>query len=186
MFPGLLFPFPLAFPAQIAWADLTPGSVPTHPGGGTRSMTEDSWDWGGTLWITQLWIDSCSQGDVVYLKAVSWEEPAALPSLIFSLSGWHKSHHYWCSFYLVDLEKIKTFVLSPSVYIVKSCRVWNFSLMRQMAPCVLPFVYYILTPGSFICIYGEMLFFSVSVLNPDPFLKISIYPLRNMTGEVFP
>lgn len=159
MFLGLLFPFPLAFPTQIAWADLTPGSIPTHPGGGTHSL----YDRGRTAGIGDPMdcsvVDSCSQGNIVYLKAVSWKEPAALPTMIFSLSGWHKSHHYWCSFYLLDLEKIKTFLLSPSVYVLQSCRVWNFSLMRPSA----------LTPGSFICIYGEMLFFSVSVLNPNPF-----------------
>lgn len=57
--------------------------------------------------------------------------------------------------------------------------------MKQMACSVLHFVYYILTPGSFIGIYGEMLFFLVSVHNPDSFFKISIYPLRNMSGKFF-
>lgn len=54
-----------------------------------------------------------------------------------------------------------------------------------MALSVLPFVYYTSTPGSFISIYSEMLFFPVSDQNPDSFLKLSIYWLKNMTGEVF-
>lgn len=57
--------------------------------------------------------------------------------------------------------------------------------MKQMAHSVLPFVYSILTPGSFICIYGEMLFFPLSVQNPNSFFKISIYPLRNISGGAF-
>lgn len=55
--------------------------------------------------------------------------------------------------------------------------------MKQMAHSVLPLVYDILTPGSFICIYGEIVFFPVTDQNPDSFLKISVYPLKNLTGE---
>ena len=63
--------------------------------------------------ITQLWTDSSSQLNILHLKVTSWEEPAALVRLIFSFSGWHKPHHYWCSFYL---QTLKT---------------WNFSLITQ-------------------------------------------------------
>lgn len=63
--------------------------------------------------IIQLRSDSCSQGNILYLKVMSWEEPAPLARLIFSLSGWHKPHHYGCSFYLLDLENPKLISHQP-------------------------------------------------------------------------
>lgn len=63
--------------------------------------------------ITRLWIDSCSQCNMLYLKVLRWEEPAALARLNFSLSGWHKPHHYCCGFYLLDLENLKLFSYHP-------------------------------------------------------------------------
>lgn len=71
-----------------------------------------------TPWIPQLWADSCSLCNILYLKVTSWEEPAALAGFIFSLSGWHKPYHYPVQFLPLRPWKNKIFLLSPSVYLL--------------------------------------------------------------------
>lgn len=87
------------------------GTLPcTSPGEGLLGLR--------TPWIPQLWADSCSQCNKLYLKVTSWEEPAALAGFTFSLSGWHKPYHYPMQFLPLRPWKNKIFLLSPSVYVL--------------------------------------------------------------------
>lgn len=59
--------------------------------------------------------------------------------------------------------------------------------MKQMAHSVLPFVYHILTHGSFICIDSEKLFFPLSVQNLDSLVKnLSSSTWKHDWGSYFP
>lgn len=82
-------------------------------------------------------------------------------------------------------RKSQTFITQCLCFVV--LQGMFFPLMKQMAPSVLPFVYHILTHGSFICIYNEMLFFPASVQNLDSFFKkLHLSTWKHDWGSYFP
>lgn len=97
--------------SQPKWHEQTSLQGPfPHALGGLRAphIGKGCWDWGPCgLFSYGL---THSQGDV---KVMNWEEPVAVAVLIFSLSSWHKLHHYSWGFYISDLENPKLFCYQP-------------------------------------------------------------------------
>lgn len=187
MFPGLLFPFLLAFPAQIAWTDLTPGSFPMHFGWGTHSL----YTWGRTAGIEHP-MDSSVMGWLLF--------PCVTYSIWRSQVG--KSQQLWLdssfpylvgtnptttqgSSYLQDLEKTRFFSYHP-VFIF--CRLAGYEFVLWWSRWLTLSSHLFMISWHLVLSFVFMvrcLFFPVSDRNPNSFLKISIYPLKNLTGETF-
>lgn len=181
IFPGLLFPFPLAFPAQMAWADLTPGTIPTRPRRGMGSPHGEGRLELKTLWIAPLRID--------FLPRVMWRS-------WIGKSQWLRL--CWSSHYLVGTNSTTTHKVST----FQTLKIQNSSVLTQgLCSVVLqglnfffdeadgslcPPLCYILAPSSFYlwwdvllsCEYSEIRFLFF-------FFLILPYPLRNITEETF-
>lgn len=145
-------------------------------------LGRDCWDWGpqGLLSSGLPLVPSAT----LYLKIMSWEEPAALAGLIFSLSGWHKPHHYWCSFYLLDLENPKFFSYHAVFMFCGLARHETFLWWSRWLTLSSPL--FIISWHLFLSfVFMVRCFSSLWVFFPDSFFKISIYSPRNMTREVF-
>lgn len=97
--------------SQLRWHEQTSlqGPFPHAPGGvWDPHMGKDGWDWRPCGLLSYGLTPS--QGNV---KVMNWEEPVVATVLIYSLSSWHKLHHYSQGFYISDLENPKLFYSHP-------------------------------------------------------------------------
>lgn len=96
------FPIPAGFPSPNCMSRSHTREGSHRPQKGYCMHGKCCWDWGSCRLL------SCgltpSHNDV---KIMSWEEPASVGVLIFSLSTWHKLCHCTWSFHLPDHENPK-------------------------------------------------------------------------------
>lgn len=145
---------------------------------------KDCWDWGPYgLFSYGL---TCSQCNTLYLKVMSWEEPAALARLIFPLSGWHKPHHYWCSFYLLDFENPKLFSYH-SVFMFSSLAgyeifLWWNRWLTLSSPLFIISWHLVLSFVFMVRCFFSLWVFRIQI----PFLKSQFIHLETWLGNFFP